>query len=218
MGLMKQSKKPAMQAQAQADQQAAQIKNDEAERQARVQQGRTGIDTTFDSRFTPGYYDDYSKSYTDYYNPQLDEKFAKTKQDLVYALARQDLLNSKAGIDKLAEADKDLAAKKVQVASEATDATNKLRSNVEKQRSALYSLNEGSADPAAATNRASAEATSLAAPVSMQPLGDVFAGLLSGLGSVVSGVNSNPYANVYGNNGPYAVVPVTGTGSSRTQG
>lgn len=199
MGFMKPSSKPAAIAQAKADQESAQIKADEAARQGRVVQGRGAIDSTFDSKFNDDYYKKYANDYTGYYNPQLDDKFARTKQDLIYALARQGILGSQAGIDKLAEADKDLATKKLTVASEGTDAANSLRGNVEKQRSALYALNEGSADPAATTNRATAEATTLAAPQSFSPLGDVFSGLLSGFANFAGGMANNPNSPMYSN-------------------
>jgi hypothetical protein len=120
------------------------------------------------------------------------------------------LLGSTAGIDKLAQADKDLASKKLQVGAEATDASNALRSNVEKQRSALYTMNEASADPSAATNRATAEATTLAAPVSYSPLGDVFAGLLNGLSGVMQGMQSNV-------NSPWYTGNWTSSGSKNSQ-
>lgn len=197
MGFLKPSNKQAAISQAKSDQQMAETKAEEAARQARVVQGRQNIDSTFDNTFTPSYFDKYASDYSGYYNPQLDDQFAKTKQDLIYALSRQGILSSQAGVDKLAEADKQLAEKRLQVSSEATDAANALRSNVEKQRSGLYSLNESSADPSAISTRAGAEATSLAAPVSYSPLGDVFSGLLGGLGSFMSGMQSNVNSPMY---------------------
>jgi hypothetical protein len=200
MGMMKPSKKAAAMQQWQADQQAAEIKQAEAARQENIVSGRANVDRVFNDKFSDQYYKDYGDAYTGYYNPQLDDKFKQTKQDLIYGLARQGILNSQAGVDKLSQADQELAQKKIQVASEATDATNNLRSNVEKQRSALYSLNESAADPSAVTNRATGEATALAAPVSFSPLGDVFSSLLNGLSSFTSGMASNVNSPLYSGN------------------
>lgn len=218
MGAMKPSNKPAAIAQAKADQQAAELKAEEAARQGRIREGRGVIDTTFNTKFSDDYFKKYQDDYTGYYMPQLDDKFAKTKQDLIYALASSGILGSSAGIEKLAEADKELAAKKLQVSSEATDASNNLRSNVEKQRSGLYALNESSADPAAATSRATAEATALAAPVSYSPLGDVFAGLLNGIGGFAQGMQSNPNSPWYTKSGGVGATAAGGKGSSKVTG
>lgn len=200
MGFMKASRKPAAQAQEQATIDKQEIKQKEDDRQERIKAGRSAIDSTFDSKFNSDYYNKYKDDYTGYYNPQLDDKFAKSKQDLIYALARQGIGSSTAAATELGNADKALSEKKLQVSSEATDAANTLQAQVEKQRSGAYAMNEASADPAAATNRAAAEATALSAPQSFSPLGDIFAGLASNVAGFAQGLQSNARSPWYTGN------------------
>ena len=216
MGFMKPSRKPAAIAQEKADIVQNEIKTDEYDRQNRVKAGRQGIDSSFDSTFSPDFYNDYIKKYEDNYFPQLDDKFAKSKRDLMYALAGQGIDESTAGINKMAEADKDYTDKKLAITGEAVDAKNKLATSVDQQRNASYALNESAADPAAATSRATAEATNLAAAPQYSLLGDVFAALLDGVGAVGKGMQSNVKSPLYTGKWTTASAPST-TGSMTTR-
>lgn len=216
MGFMKPSRKPAAIAQEKADVVANEIKVEENDRQNRVKAGRAGIDQKFDEQFSPGFFADYIDKYQKNYFPQLEDKFNKTKQDLIYALAGQGIQDSTAGINKMADADKDFAEKKLAITGEAVDAKNKLATNVDQQRNAAYALNETAADPAAATSRATAETTNLAAAPQYSVLGDVFAALLDGVGAVGKGMQSNIKSPMYTGKWTVASAP-SSTGSMTTR-
>ena len=214
MGFMKPSQKPAAIAAEKADITANEVKTDEYKRQNDVLAGRTNIDNTFGGTFNDDFYKKYNDNYTGNYLPQLDDQFKDTKQKLSYALAGRGIEDSTAGIKKKAAADKAYNDKKLAIAGEATDAVNKLKTNVNNQQNAAYALNETSADPSAATNRAVADVTTLAAPPTYSSLGDAFAGVLDSLGAITKGMGSNVNSPIYTNKWKTA----SGNSSSVTPG
>lgn len=160
----------------------------EEERQQRIRQGQANIDTAF-APFNDDYFKTYNQNYLDYYNPQVDEKYAQAQQDLKYNTARQGIFGSSGGNtlgERLANAYTD---QRRGVASDATDATNKLRTQVESNKSDLYAQNTASADPSLAAISAAGRAGSLQSAPSYSPVGDIFAGLTGGYGSYLAGQN-----------------------------
>src|SRR3546814_1150118 len=67
-------------------------RRDEEARQARIRAGMGQIDQTF-SQFNDDYFDTRSKAYLDYATPQLEDQFAKAKEQLIFALSRGGNLN-----------------------------------------------------------------------------------------------------------------------------
>lgn len=216
MGFMKPSQKPAAIAQEKADIAANEVKADENKRQDDVLAGRANIDNTFGGTFNDDFYKKYGEAFTGNYLPQLDDQFKDTKQKLSYALAGRGIEDSTAGIKKKAQADKAYNDKRLAIAGESTDAVNKLKTNVNNQQNAAYALNETSADPQAATNRATADVTTLAAAPTYSALGDAFAGLLDGIGAISKGMGSNVNSPIYTNK--WKVANTGGGGSSSVTG
>jgi hypothetical protein len=160
-----------------AQQNQQKMEADEAQRQADIAAGKVNIDNAFSS-FNDGYYGKYSQDYMNYYTPQLEEQYKDASAKMTAALAGKGLLESTVGIDELADLSEMNELEKTNIASASQDAATAARSNVEKAKTSLYALNESSADPAAANSRAIGEATSLAAPQSYSPIGQVFAAAL----------------------------------------
>ncbi len=174
---------------------AARMDVREHNRQQDVTTGRGKIDKAF-TQFDDKYYNDYGQKYLDYYTPQLNDQYAQARGKLTAVLAGKGMGASTVGIGEQGRltTTKDTAA--TTIANQAQDAKNTLKSNVEKSKSDLYSLNESAADPASINNRAIGEATALVAPPAFSPIGQVFSNFL---GNVVGGSQgaTNPYYKPY---------------------
>lgn len=164
---------PSKGAQAQQDK----LDQREEQRQSDVNTGKKYIDSAY-SQYGPGYYDDYQKDYTDYYDPQLDTQYEKTGAKMQAALAGRGMGQSTVSADANADLLKQYNEQKTGIANEAADASQKLKSNVENSKSDMYALNESSADPAQANTMAMGQAAALAAPPTLTPLAQVFSAFL----------------------------------------
>lgn len=159
-------------AQAQAEQAAA-----EAARQSRIREGQANIDTAF-GQFDDNYFGNFQKSFTDFYNPQIADQYARAKDKLIAALAGRGTLESTVGAAKFGDLEKTKLDSEADIGNRAVDETNNLRKQVEGTKSNLYEINRGAADPAGINARAIGEATSIVAPRTQSPLGDVFSTVL----------------------------------------
>lgn len=186
---------------------SAEMERREISRQHDVDLGKIGIDKAF-SGFGDSYYGGYRNDYTGYYNPQLDQQYGRAVDKTTANLAERGILESSVGAQKFADLAKQNADARTNIANEALDASNKLRGQVENAKSSLYSLNEASADPQAINAQAIGQATSLVAPPTYSPLGEVFAGALNSLSSYAQARNNRPTKSYQS---PYA----TGFGSGR---
>lgn len=172
----------------------------EVSRQHDVGLGRIGIDKAF-NKFDDNYYGGYQDNYSGYYMPQLDKQYGEAVDKMTSTLAGRGMLESSVGADTFAKLAKDNADARTNIANEGLDASNKLRGTVENAKSNLYSLNEASANPQAVNAQAIGQATSLVAPPTYSPLGQVFASALGSFGNYVSSKNNTPtrnYQSAYG--------------------
>ena len=133
----------------------------EAKRQSDVNQGVSSIDQAF-SQFNDPFYQNASKTYSDYYLPQIDEAAGNTKNKLVAQLFNRGQLESTAGINALSDLEKTRLNERGRIGSEATDFANNIRNQVTSSRNNLYDYARGAADPTGAAARAVGEATTLA--------------------------------------------------------
>jgi hypothetical protein len=166
----------------------------EATREANIKQGQSSIDTAF-SQFDPAYYENYQKAYEDNYNPQVDEQFANARRGVKYDAARKGVEDSTPGQTAFSNLTGAYDTQRRNVASNALNASNVLRSNVEAQKSNLYSLNTSAADPSLAAQNATAQVGALQTMPSYSPLGDIFGSLVNSYAAYQTGKNAvNPYA------------------------
>lgn len=199
---LKKQKKIAKQEQQQANQQ-------EQQRQADITAGQSSINKAF-SGFDNNYFNKFKTDYTNYYDPQIDDKYRTANGSLVASLADRGLDESTVGADAAGKLRKTYTDARTQVANDAADAANTLRSNIEQNKTNLYNINATSADPKGIDARARAEATSLVAPQSFTPLGDVFAASLQPL---ISGINVTQRMSGRPYQSPFAVASGAGSGS-----
>jgi hypothetical protein len=182
----------------------------EEARQARITQGTADVNKTFE-QFNPDFYSKRAADYSGYYAPQVDEQYANAHRDLVMNLARTGVLNGSEGARQLGLLDEQYGREKEGVASRASDFSNQARTSVEQNRSDVLNQLSGSADPAAAAASATARATTLSAPGSFSPIGQLFAGLANQVGQGIAGATA-------GLNTSYPAIrsnPISGPGSMK---
>lgn len=182
----------------------------ELERQQRIQQGRASIDEAF-SVFTPEYFDKYQQDYLGYYNPQVDEKYEDTQSKLRYNLARAGTLDSTPGLNAFGDLADAYTDQRRAVQSDALDASNKIRTSVEQNKSDLYAQNTAAADPSLAAIQAVGRAGSLQTAPSYSPIGDIFSGLANAGASYMYGQNQALPAGYRQKFAPGATLPRYGS-------
>lgn len=195
------------------DNSAAIARQQATEREAKITAGKGEIDKAF-GVFDPGFYDKYTKAYTDNYNPEVDRQFGEAKQQVHYDTARKGTTNSTPGQKQFGDLTREYGVQRQDVASRAIDATNKLRGDVDGQKTNLYAQNTSSADPSLSAISAVSSAGSLGTPAQYSPLGNVFAGAINGGASYLNGRNNRMptgYENAFA---PGATLP-SGSGSGR---
>jgi len=179
---------------------SAEIARQQAQdRENKINQGKASIDSAF-SIFDPAYYDKYKQAFLDNYNPEVDRQFDVAKQQTQYNLARAGTTDSTIGQKQFGDLVRSYGTQKQAIAGQAADATNKLRSDVEAEKTALYGQNSASADPSLASISALSNANSLSTPAQYSPLGSVFAGLTNGVAYGLAGQNNKlpaGYANAF---------------------
>lgn len=154
----------------------------ERQRQKRISQGLNQINTIFGG-FDDDFYNSRADAYTDYATPQLDDQYQKAVEQLTYALARNNRLDSSVAAEQRADLLKDYNLQKVALADRAQDYSNRARSNVEASRSDLVSLNSNLANPSQVAAEANARLAGLQAADSFEPLAPLFVNVGEGLGT-----------------------------------
>lgn len=190
------------------DNSAAIARQQEEERQARIRQGQGQIDAAF-AQYDQPFYDKASSTYLDYYNPQLEDQYAKARKNLIFDLGRSGLLESTAGADRFAELDKAKGTAAQQIAGGAQDYAQGLRNRVEQSKTSLYDLNSSAADPSSIGARINAATQDLSAPTTFSPLADVFASFVNQGANAVN-LSNKGYDILRFGLGPSAASPKVG--------
>lgn len=189
-----------IQLQQQAEAEAARKK--EEERQARIQSGTQRVNKTF-SQFDDNFYDQRRNDYMGFYQPQLDDQFNGAKDQLTFALARAGTLNSTTAADKQADLLKKYDTQRATILSQGEDQVNSARQQMNAQKSSLISQLNATGDADQVANQALAQSQQLYRENnSYSPLGDIFAGVASGIGNYMSAQNNtSAYNSYFGNSG-----------------
>jgi len=163
-------------------QQAAEARQKEAERQARLEQGKSSIDAIFaGGGFDQPFYDKYKNAALGYQLPQLQDQYTKQKEQTTFDLARAGLLRSTAAGQAQADIESQKAAQEAAIRAGADQQVADLRKNVSGQQSAALSQLYATEDPNVAANTAiqSVQQAQLSTP-NLQPLGELFKPLVIG--------------------------------------
>lgn len=180
----------ARRAEQEAARRAEEERRREAARQARIAEGKSAIDSSFEP-FNDEYYGGYEKAYLDYKNPQLERFYDEARDTTTYNLARAGNLESSAGAEALGDLTRDFEIQRGAITSEAKARAAQHREEVEAARSALYSQNQAQADPNAISSSAGQRVTALRTPPTFQPMGNPFGNILNtaaaGAGAMMGG-------------------------------
>lgn len=167
-------------AQQQASDAEAQTKALEAKRQADIKAGNTAIDSAF-SKFDQPYYDNYKKTYTGAYNPEVDRQYGQAVDQVTSSLAGRGLSGSTYGNHEMSEVQRTRDDARSKIANDATNAASNLRGQVQQRKTDLFGLNQSAADPEGIAAQATGAATAIAAPSPTGDLGSLFQGVLKPL-------------------------------------
>jgi hypothetical protein len=163
----------------------AETKAREAKRQADIKTGNANIDSAF-SQYSPEYYQKFTGTYQDNYNPQIDKQHEGAVGRMTAALAGRGMLDSSVGAAKFGEAETARNDARLKVAGDAQVAAGDIKQKVAARKSDLYSLNQAAADPEGIAAQAVGASTALTGQPATSPLGDIFASVLAPLNAYQS--------------------------------
>lgn len=170
----------------------------EAAREARIKSGSEAVTNQF-NQFDDAFYGKREQAYMGYYQPQLDDKFADARKQLTYAFARAGTLNSTAAADKNADLTKQYGTQLAAIQSKAQGEADNLRTQVQGSKSSIISQLNATGDADAASNAALASTKQMYNSVpSYNPLGDIFAGIATGIGGMYNANNQQQILNAGG--------------------
>lgn len=153
---------------------SAQIaREQETQRQARITEGTSSINTAFEG-FNDDFFGGIEQSANDFFNPQIDRQLGRTRESLIKNLARQGNLNASTGARQLGDLDLAGQEQRATFANQARGAATSARADVENNRANLLRQLQASADPSAAAATSAAQAQALSAPQQFSPIGDLF--------------------------------------------
>jgi hypothetical protein len=154
---------------------AAQARQDELERQARIKQGTDAVNNNF-KQFNPGFFDQRAAAYKAYATPQVQEAFKGNADQLAYSLARSGLTNSSESARQQGVLQRDKALALQQVASGAMTERQKAMQAVEDNRNTLINQVQSTSDPQLAAANALRQANVLTSQSNnFSPLANLFA-------------------------------------------
>jgi hypothetical protein len=178
-------------------QQAREARQKEAERQARLEQGKSAIDALFaGGGFDEAFYNKFKNAQLGYSLPQLSDQFTKQREQTTYDLARAGLLRSTAAGTAQADLESQRLANEASIRTKADQDVAALRSNIANEQQAALNQLYATEDPQVAANTAiqSVQQAQLSQP-NLTPLGELFRPLVIGATSALGGAVDNYYAS-----------------------
>jgi len=148
--------------------------------------------------FDDSFYNKFKQSILDYYMPQVEDQYAKAKDQTTYGLARAGTLQSSAATDETARLAKENTTNRATVASKADESAAALKQRVAQEKAKAVSTLYSTEDPDVATNQAlSAVKDVSVAKADLSPLGQVFQTALIGGANAYTGARNQNQINEY---------------------
>jgi len=189
---------------------SAELRRQEAERQANVAAGTKRIDEIFGG-FNDDFYNQRQQAQMDYHLPQVEDQYKQSYQNAMYRLANSGNLTSSSGADLLGQVNKQYELSKQGVLDNATNAASGLRSQTAADRANLIQMLNGGTSIDAVAGSALAKQQAMAAQPAYSPLGDLFGGITAQIGNTM--LQNAVTAPTYGSKqGP----GVTGSGNTKS--
>lgn len=164
-------------------QEAELARQEEQARQARIREGTSRINSTFDQQFTEDFYNQQRDRYVNYAMPQVVEQKGKAGNELLFAMDRAGQTEGSARADLAGELEKRFELQGQKVRDDALNMTNQTRSATESARADLIAMLNATGDAQGAAQSAIARAAALSQPQGFSPIGNLFADFTSALGT-----------------------------------
>ena len=151
------------------------------------------------SQFDDNYFNGYKTSYENALDPTLDDQYGIAKDKMTAMLAGNGQLGGSAGNNSMAQLQKSYDDSRTDIANQASDASNNLRSQVQGTENQLYATNAAAADPSLMGQQAQAAAGTIVAPQAAPTLGDVFGGAINSVATATKAnqTSMNPVSPVH---------------------
>ena len=153
--------------------------------------GSTQTSTGFDKAF----YDKQQQDYLNYANPQLEQQFGQTNQQLQYKLGNQGLFGGSAQRELQTGLANEKSLAQINMSNQALGQSNQARQNVNSQYNTLVGQLEASMNPGVTTQQALQSASTFSAPSAMPAVGQLFNNYAN---TYLAGLNQNTYGNMGG--------------------
>lgn len=173
---------------------AAKARSEEQQRQSRIREGTTRVNSIFDGQFNEPYFEGRKQAYIDYANPQIEDQYGDAQKELTFSLARSGLLDSSVRGQKAGELQKRYDLTKQEVADKALAYSGEAKSAVEDARSNLIGTLNATGDAEGAASGAINRASALSKPAAFSPLSQLFADFTAGLGTQAALEKANYYS------------------------
>lgn len=188
---------------AEAEAEAARLREVEARRQANITQGQNEIASLF-SQFDDNFYNKRSQDYLDYALPTLDKQYQDQQRQLTSELARSGNLNSSVRGDLFAKLQRQYDTSKLSLTDQANQYAADARAQVAQAKANLTEKNANLADPGLIRTMAEAQAQGVAVNPQYASLGQLISDLSAGVTSTggatqkTSGAGINLYNDTTG--------------------
>lgn len=167
----------------------------EDDRQARLQAASDKINKQF-KQFGSDYYNKYRQAVLDYYNPDVDKQYNKTRQQAIFDYARAGTLGSSQANETFADLQNQYDVNKANVVAKADTATGTQKKAVGDQKNAVIAQLYSTENPNVAANTATNTVRTLAnAAPDLSPIGELFKTIAIGGGGFYNAYN-DPYARL----------------------
>jgi hypothetical protein len=172
---------------------AALARQEEADRQARIREGTTRVNSIFDGQFNDGYFDQQRQRYIDYAMPQVDDQRNKANKELVFAMDRAGQTEGSARADLSGELQKRYDLQNQKVRDDGLAYSTQARTQVEGARGDLIGMLNATGDAQGAANSAVSRAAVLSQPAAYSPVTNLFADFTGALGTQAAAERARYY-------------------------
>lgn len=145
------------------------MRQQEAERQARIGAGREKIASNF-TGFDDSFFGGVADAYKQFYMPQLQTNYERARRDLALRMPT----TGSAYLQKVAEMERDFLGEQSRVAGSAESAAAQRRADINQSRLSLEQQLEAGAGVDTIGTAAAAQAAQAAMPMQFSPLADIF--------------------------------------------
>lgn len=172
---------------------AAAARADEQDRQQRVRDGTTRVNSIFDGQFNDQFFEGQRERYIDYAMPQIDQQRDQAGKELLFAMDRAGQTEGSARADLSGELQRRFELQSQKVRDDGLAYSTQARNNVEGARTDLVAMLNATGDAEGAASSALARSAALSQPAAYSPIGNLFADFTGALGTQAAAERARYY-------------------------